>query len=178
MARDIEGAIKFLESEEIAKDRMIVMGSLLGANLAIKTAAIHQEIQGVITLSAVLNVNDVLSVNPLKAYGKRPILFITGTDNKRQYKEFQLLKDIAKMSSGNENITTIIANRGSGAKLLNSRVIRKIFAWIKNPKLPPIFEDLNSTAIISPNSNAIDFEEDEIQETEISEEEPLDEEDN
>ncbi|MCG2724981.1 MAG: alpha/beta hydrolase [Elusimicrobia bacterium] len=185
MARDIEGAIKFLESEGISKDRLIAMGSLLGANLAIKTAAIHQEIKGVITLSAVLNVNDVLSVNPLKACGERPLLFITGTDNKRQYKEFQLLKDIAKMSSGEENITTIVVKTGLGSDLLTSNVIRKILAWIKNPKLPTIVDCSTSTVNVPlPENNELYFEEppveeteNEIQEDEIIEEETLDEED-
>jgi alpha-beta hydrolase superfamily lysophospholipase len=177
MARDIEGAIKFLEEKGISKDRLIVMGSLLGANLAIKTTAIHPEIQGAITLSAVLNVNDVLSVNPLKAYGKRPLLFITGTSNKRQYKEFQLLKDLAKKISGEENITTIIVRNGSGAKLLTSTTIRKILAWTKNLKLPTIVDCSTATVNIPfYEPDDIDFEDD-SQEDEISEKETLDEDD-
>ena len=181
MARDIEGAIKFLADKEIPKDRLIVMGSLLGANLAIKTAAIHQEIRGVITLSAVLNVNYVLSVNPLKAYGKRPILFVTGTDNKRQYKEFQLLKDLAKTVSGEENITTVIEKNGAGSKLLTYNAIRKILAWTKNPKLPLIVACSTSTVNIPfSEPDDIDFE-DEFEESETKEEsrdeEALEEED-
>ncbi|MEA3306732.1 MAG: alpha/beta hydrolase, partial [Elusimicrobiota bacterium] len=148
MARDIEGAIKFLESEEIPKERLIVMGAILGANLAIKTAAIHQEVRGVVTLSAVLNVNDVLSVNPLKAYGERPLLCITGTDNKRQYKEFQLLTNIAKITAGEENVTTVIAKRGFGSKLLSYTAIKKILAWVENPKLPTIVNSSTSTITI------------------------------
>ncbi|MBU2530229.1 MAG: alpha/beta hydrolase [Elusimicrobia bacterium] len=148
MARDIEGAIKFLASKEIGKERLIVMGSLLGANLAIKTAAIHQEVQGAITLSAVLNVNDVLSVNPMKAYGKRPLLFISGTDNKRQYKEFQLLENLAKRIAGEENVTTIIARTGLGASLLTSSTIGKILAWTKYQKLPTIVDSSTSTVNI------------------------------
>ena len=159
MTRDAEGAISFLSSQDISEDRMIIMGSVLGANLAFKVAAAHPDIMGVITLSAVFNVNDVLSVNPLKAYGKRPLLFIASANNKRRYKEFQILVNTAKLTAGEENVTTIIAKWGVGRQLLNLDTIKKILAWTNNPKLPAIVESSTCTAQVEFNDESeIDFE--------------------
>ncbi|GEM_PF-839086 len=139
MTRDIDAAVKFLREHQIEEKRIILMGTILGANLAIKAAAINQNIGGVIALTPILNANDVRSVNPLRAYGKRPIFLISSARGKRQYKEFQLLNDIAKTRSGKENVTVSIQKRGVGAKLLNSYTIGQIFVWVKNFKLPTVY---------------------------------------
>ena len=89
-----------------------------------------------IAISPVLNVNDVLSVNPLRAYGRRPLLMISGVDRAKQYKEFQLLNDIAKRACGRENTAVIIEAKGFGPGLVNKNNVRRVLDWIQNPRLP------------------------------------------
>jgi len=141
MIRDVEAALAYLSTNSVTGENIILAGSILGANLAIKAAAIHPEISMTAAFSPVLNVNDVLSVNPLRAYGKRPLLLVTGADHAKQYKELQLLNDIAKQACGRENITTMVEAAGFGAgELVTKYNIRKIFDWFKNPRLPVVVD--------------------------------------
>lgn len=138
MARDVEAALAFLSTNSVSGEATVLAGSVLGANLAIKTAAVHPEIAAVVAVSPVLNVNDVLSVNPLRAYGRRPLLLVAGVDRAKQYKEFQLLNDIAKRACGAENVAVIVEARGFGPGLVNKYNVRRVLDWIKNPRLPEV----------------------------------------
>ncbi|MDQ7772157.1 MAG: alpha/beta fold hydrolase [Elusimicrobiales bacterium] len=140
MIRDVDGALVFLSTRAVATERVIMAGSILGANLAIKTAAIYKEIPKVIAVSPVLNVNDVLVVNPLRAYGRKPLLMMAGANRERQFKEFQLLNDIAKISCGAENVTTLVEAKGFGAELVNRYSARRIMDWLRNSSFPPVVE--------------------------------------
>jgi len=153
MIRDVEAALAFLSTTGVAGDNIILAGSVLGANLAIKAAAIHPEIAMTAAFSPVLNVNDVLSVNPLRAYGRRPLLLVTGTNRAKQYKELQLLNDIAKQACGRENITTIVEAEGFGAgELVTKYNIRKFFDWFRNPRRPFVVERSTAPALSGDSS--------------------------
>ena len=140
MTRDVEAAVTYLTTNSVTSDRIVLAGSVLGANLAIKTAAIHQDIAMVIAISPALNINDVLSINPLRAYGKRPILLVVGADRARQYKEFQLINDIAKLACGKENVSVLVEAKGIGPELITKYNIKRVLDWLKNPRLPAIIE--------------------------------------
>ncbi len=140
MTRDVEAALAFLSTNSVTGAQTVLAGSVLGANLAIKAAAMHPEISMAIAISPVFNVNDVLSVNPLRAYGKRPILFIAGADRARQYTEFQILNSTAKNTCGKENVSVIVEARGFGPGLVNKYNVRRVLDWIKNPRLPEVVE--------------------------------------
>ena len=94
----------------------------------------------VIALSPALNVNDVLSVNPLRAFGRRPILLIAGADRARQYNEFQILNSIAKTACGKNNVAVFVEARGIGPDLVTRYNVRRVLDWIKNPGLPDLVE--------------------------------------
>ena len=140
MLRDVEAALAFLSTHSVTGQRTAIAGSALGANLAIKAAAIHPEVAMVIAVSPALNVNDVLTVNPLRAYGRRPLLMIGGADKAKQYKELQLLNDIARMACGKENVTIIVEAKGIGPDLVTKYNARRVMDWIKNPKRPEVVE--------------------------------------
>lgn len=145
MVRDVEAAIAFLSTNSVTGEQTVLAGSVLGANLAIKTAAIHPEISMVVAISPVLNVNDVLSVNPLRAYGDRPLLMISGASQGRHFKEFLLLNDIAKRACGKENAAIIIEASGFGPKLITKYNVRRVLDWILNPRLPEVVDLSSST---------------------------------
>ena len=140
MLRDVEAALVFLSTRSVTAESTVLAGSVLGANLAIKAAAIHPEVGMVIAVSPVLNVNSVLSVNPLRAYGSRPLLLIAGADRARQYTEFQILNSTAKIACGKENVSVIVEARGFGPGLVNKYNVRRVLDWIKNPRLPEVVE--------------------------------------
>ena len=140
MLRDVEAALVFLSTHSVTPESTVLSGSVLGANLAIKAAAIHPEIGMVIAISPTFNVNGVLSVNPLRAYGRRPILLITGADRARQYTEFQILNSTAKIACGKENVSVIVEAKGFGPGLVNKYNVRRVLDWILNPRLPEIVE--------------------------------------
>ncbi len=140
MLRDVDAALAYLSTNSVTAAQTVLAGDMLGANLAIKAAAINPEIPMVIAVSPVLNVNDVLSVNPLRAYGRRPLLLIAGADRAKQYKEFQLLNDIARMACGKGNVTVMVEAKGFGPKLITRYNARRVLDWIKNPRLPDLVE--------------------------------------
>lgn len=140
MLRDVEAALVYLSTRSVAPESTVLAGSVLGANLAIKAAAIHPEIGMVIAISPALNINAVLSVNPLRAYGRRPLLLIAGADKARQYTEFQILNSTAKIACGKENVFVIVEARGFGPGLVSKYNVRRVLDWIKNPRLPDIVQ--------------------------------------
>lgn len=152
MTRDVEAAIQYLSEQGVPEEKIILIGAGLGANVAIKVAALYRSIPMIAVLSPSLNAyRDVLTVNPLRVYGKRPILLITGSGRGRFFREFLLLNDIARISAGALRVTTIIRQKVSGTRLLDKLVTLKIFEWLRNPERPPevavetgtIFEDLS-----------------------------------
>ncbi|PKM98847.1 MAG: hypothetical protein CVU79_00950 [Elusimicrobia bacterium HGW-Elusimicrobia-3] len=138
MLRDVEAALAYLSTNAVTGDRIALAGSVLGANLAIKAAALHPEVAMVVAISPVLNVHDVLSVNPLRAYGRRPILFIGGADRARQYTELQILYSTARITCGQGNASLIVEARGFGPGLVNKYNVRRVLEWIKSPRLPEV----------------------------------------
>jgi pimeloyl-ACP methyl ester carboxylesterase len=140
MLRDVEAAITYLSTRSVSGAQTVLAGSLLGANLAIKAAAIHPEIAMVIAESPLLNANAVLSVNPLRAYGDRPILFVAGADRARQYAEFQILNRTAQIACGKNNVTVLVEPKGLGPGLINKYNVRRVLDWVRNPRLPQLVE--------------------------------------
>ncbi|HAT73063.1 MAG TPA: hypothetical protein DCS63_09635 [Elusimicrobia bacterium] len=146
MTRDVEAAVAYLSTRSVSGENIVLAGSVLGATLAIKTAALHPEISMVIAVSPAFNVNSVLSVNPLRAYGRRPILFIAGADRARQYEEFKILNHTAQITCGKSNVTVIVEAKGYGPGLINKHNVRRVLDWIKNPRLPEIVETPTAAA--------------------------------
>ncbi len=140
MLRDVESALAYLSTNSVTGDQIVLAGDVLGANLVIKAAAIHPEISRVVAISPVLNVNGVLSVNPLRAYGRRPILMIGGAGNGRQFKEFLLLNDIARLTSGKDNASVMIESSGFGPQLITRYNASRVLDWILAPRLPEIVQ--------------------------------------
>ncbi len=148
MTRDVEAAIQYLLEQNVPEEKIILMGAGLGANIAIKVAAVHHLIPMIAVLSPSLNAyRDVLTVNPLRVYGKRPILLITSSSHDRFFREFVLLNDIARLSAGALKVTSIIRPKESGTGLLGKLVTLKIFEWLRNPERPP--EVFVSTVTVS-----------------------------
>lgn len=167
MIRDVDAALVFISSAGYSLDRIIPVGSWIGANLAVKAAAINKELPMVVAIYPSMNINDVLIVNPLRAYGKRPILLVSSSKYEKKYKEFQLLNDIAKSSCGKQNVSSLIEEAIDGPEDFSNKSIDSILGWTENPKIPDVIV-FNTTALVSTqtvsgqeNAQAITEEEDE-----------------
>lgn len=162
MIRDIDGALIWLSSNTVSENRVVLVGSWLGANLAIKAAAINSNIPMTVAIYPSLNINSVLTVNPLRAYGKRPILMLVGYKYERKYTEFQILNGTARSAAGKENVFSIVEADIKNASSLNKNAIRKVIEWTRNPSLPETVNyDLSlSTAPVSLSTETADGEED------------------
>ena len=137
MTRDMEAGMDFLKAHGVDESRVIVAGAGLGANLAIKFSAIHPQSMMAVLLSPSLNATrDVLAVNPLRAYGKRPLLIIASTDEPRAYQEVKIIMAIANNTIGASRVTFISEPKGPSWKLLSVPVIAAILQWIKIPEMP------------------------------------------
>ncbi|NLO90877.1 MAG: alpha/beta hydrolase [Elusimicrobia bacterium] len=141
MTRDIEAAIDYLAEQQIGEDRIILAGSGLGANLAVRAAAVCPSVPMMLLIGPTLNAaRDVLTVNPLRAYGKRQVLIIVAQQPKRIYDESVLLKAVAQLAAGQENVTFISEYKGMGTELLNYNTIPRILQWLRTPAKPPEVE--------------------------------------
>ncbi|MEF3280964.1 MAG: alpha/beta hydrolase [Elusimicrobiota bacterium] len=140
MIRDIDSAVIYLSSMGITEDKIILVGSNLGANLAMKYAAINKNIYAAVVINPSTNINDVLTVNPARLYGERPILFVTSQNNRRKMGEGLILYEITKKKTGFENTFLIVEYAFKSADDISKSGIYKILNWIKNPVMPKIIE--------------------------------------
>ncbi|MEW6012256.1 MAG: acetylxylan esterase [Elusimicrobiota bacterium] len=140
MIRDIDAAVIYLSSTGVKESDIIIIGVNLGANLAIKYSAINKNIFACVAINPSTNINDILTVNPLRLYGQRPILFVTAQNYKKRMQEVMLLYTIAKKTTGQENAFIIIEYSIKSAEDVLKSTIYKILNWVKNPKLPPVVE--------------------------------------
>lgn len=154
MIRDIDACVIHLSSMGITEDKIILLGINLGANLAIKYAAINSKIKSIIVINPSININDILSINPIRLYNDRPILFVVGQNHKKKLSEVMLLHNITKKSTGIKNTFILIEYSITTADKTSNSTIYKILNWINNPVLPQIApENLVSTPTVSSNND-------------------------
>jgi dienelactone hydrolase len=138
MIRDIDAAVIYLSSTGVSESRVFLVGINLGANLAIKYSAINKNIGGVVAINPAMNINDVLTVSPLRVYGRSPILFVTGQNYKKRMSEVMLLYDIAKKIGGITNTFILTEYSIKTAEDTFKSTMYKIFSWISNPVMPEV----------------------------------------
>lgn len=137
MIEDVGAAVEFLKQKGVSTSSMVFCGAEVGSSIALKYAATHPEIPMTILISPGLSYREVLTVNGMRRYGRRPILFLVGGDDTRSLLATKLLYDIAKYSSGPENAMRIEAEKGHGIKMLTPELIQRVLAWVENPVAPP-----------------------------------------
>lgn len=149
MIRDIDASVVWLSSNGVTENRIVLVGSWLGANLAIKYAAINKNIPMVVAIFPSLNINDVRTVEPIRTYD-RPILFIVGSNYSKKYAEFQIMNGLAKNSTGKFKTLSIVEKNITNADSFSLNLIRRIIEWTQNPFLPETIEyNINISTAIS-----------------------------
>lgn len=137
MTEDVSAALKFLAAEGIAENSIVLVGAGLGANIAIKAAAAHPGIFGMALFTPTLNANrGVLTVNPLRGYGRRPAFVAASVENSRLYQEVSVLRAILYHSAGAENVTFVTEKKGDSAELITPAVTSTFLLWLAYPSMP------------------------------------------
>lgn len=136
---DIAAAAKFLEEKGVPPEAVAIGGADLGASVGLKYAALHPEIAMVFVISAGMSYRDIPTVNAVRAYKDRPILFVVGEDDRKAVAETAILFQFAKQAVGEQNATLIQAPKGHGTRVLyyNKGVMDQILDWIDTPVKAP-----------------------------------------
>lgn len=137
MTRDVDAGLAFLQSLGFAAKEIGFIGGGVGASIALKAAALRPEVNSVILLSPGLRHREVLSVNPMRSYGKRPLLMVLATANQGTYREGLLLGEIFKKAADPRYLSIIEVLQGYGTRLLLPGTVLDIMSWIENPIRAP-----------------------------------------
>lgn len=138
MTLDVEAAVEYLQSQQVLPTTIALGGADVGSSIALKYAAVHPQVPMLFMLSPGMSYREVLTVNAIRAYTRRPILLVVGADDNRSTRETAVLHHFAKQAAGPENTTLITAERERGTRILvvNKGVIGQILDWVENPTQP------------------------------------------
>lgn len=169
---DIAAAAKFLESKGVPPEAVALGGADLGGSLVLKYAALQPEIAMVFVLSPGMSYRDIATVNAVRAYKDRPILFVVAEDDRKSAAETSIMAQFARQSAGEENVTVIHADRGHGTRMLvyNKGLIDSILEWVDTPVKAP--ELSTSTDTLTGLDGALPPEGDELPPVDPVEEDP------
>lgn len=144
---DIAAAAKYLESKGVPPDAVALGGADLGASIALKYAALHPEIAMLFALSPGMSYRDVPTINAVRAYKDRPLLFVVAEEDRKTVAEAAIMFQFARQSVGDENATMIQTTRGHGTLMLyyNKGLADKILDWIDTPVKAPTVEASTGT---------------------------------
>lgn len=132
MQRDIDAVLSWLEGQQ-EEGAWWLVGSSIGANLALVYAADHPEIQGVVLLSPGLNYRGVESQPAMAEYGKRPVLIVASRDDPGSAEIAQLLYEEAQ---GPKKLI-LFDEAGHGTEMLayEKELKEEVIAWMNQHTL-------------------------------------------
>jgi dienelactone hydrolase len=114
---DLQNGLQYLENRpEINGSMVAITGASIGANMALRTAAVQPEVKTVVLLSPGLDYAGVTTEDALAQYGERPILIIASEEDTYAASSSQTLASQAlglvnlKMYQGAGHGTAILTN--------------------------------------------------------------------
>ncbi len=131
MLMDISSGIQFLRSRaEIDPYKIGIVGTALGANLALNYASQNRRIAAVVLISPGLNYRGVSSVGAIISYGMRPILLIASEED--VYSAFSA-NELYSLAQGIKELK-FYQNVGHGNRLLwnEEGAWGMIMEWLKS----------------------------------------------
>jgi len=156
MLKDADSAIGYLVQQGVPEGDIILFGAGIGANIAVRAAAVHPQLRMMALLSPSLTAKDILTVNPIRVYGDRPMLLLTSDDSDKAFKEVLILRNIAVLSAkvNPRRITFITLPKGQAGALLNTATIGQILQWIQTPERPEEAVGVSSGTAVSSQTGA------------------------
>ena len=127
---DLPATLRYLVDRGADPDNLAIAGASLGANLALKFAARHPEIQAVIMLSPGENYRGVAALPELEIYVRRPLLLMSSEGDSYSASTARKMQSLA-----DENYCELRMYRGSshGTDLLSAipGTSGEILAWLE-----------------------------------------------
>ncbi|MEK7858214.1 MAG: alpha/beta fold hydrolase [Elusimicrobiota bacterium] len=151
MIRDVEAAVAYLGIQAITEDSLVIIGADVGASLGLKYAAVHPKLPMVVMLSPGMKYQEVTTINAMRRYKDRPILFVYSEADKMSSHETPILYATAKLSTGESNSTVLIAPKEHGARMLRGPVVAQVLDWVADPVKPEALTS-TTTAIMPPDA--------------------------
>lgn len=130
---DLDAAARFLEERGVASSSIAVAGALVGANVALKWAAVHSQTPLAVLLSPGINHKDVLSVGAMRAFGPRPVLIAASEDDRHLLLAGKVLFDNARFHGGEAYATFWVLPKGQGTEVLTPETVDRVLDWIASP---------------------------------------------
>lgn len=127
---DIEAALSFLGQKGYAKDRVVVIGASIGANLALVTLGDYPDIKLAVGLSAGFDYKGILPLSSLKNLTKsQRVLLCASSEDSESFRSTERFEE----ASVRVEIRPF-SNLGHGTYMLenNPELITDILEWIKN----------------------------------------------
>ena len=132
MQNDVEAALLFLSSAGVQASSVAFGGASIGANIMLIEAAAHPEVRMSVLLSPGINYRDVMIVNPIRKYGKRPLLVAAATTDNYSFQSSQLLYNLSVSVAGPDKTFFLQADTGHGAPMLdNAAMMDAVIAWVR-----------------------------------------------
>lgn len=114
---DLQRGLQYLEGRpEINGTKTAIVGASIGANMALRTAAVQPEVQTVVLLSPGLDYQGVTTEDALAQYGNRPILIVASEEDSYAADSSQTL---ASQAQGLTKVQ-IYQSAGHGTAMLNN----------------------------------------------------------
>lgn len=149
MIHDIEAAVAYLKDAKVAETSVALGGADVGSSVALKYAAVHPQVPMLFMLSPGMAYREVLTVNAMRAYAKRPVLMVVAADDHKSTPETAILYNFARISAGPDNVVKLDVEREHGAKMttVNKGLITQILDWVENPVKPPELPEASSGTV-------------------------------
>ena len=125
MTRDIDAALVAVDQSK----PIWLIGSSLGANLALEAAGRHPEIAGLVLLSPVSSYGGLDSVSALSGLGKRPVFF--AASERDPSGAAKICKDLLEKAQGKKKLR-VYRDAGHGSEMFEneSKLKGEILSWL------------------------------------------------
>jgi alpha-beta hydrolase superfamily lysophospholipase len=113
------------EQPSVDAERTAIIGASIGANLALRTAAIEERVRAVGLLSPGLEYHGVTTLEAMAAYGERPALIVVSQDD-------PTAAESAEELAQEGQVLTIYPQGGHGTELLTSQpdLVGLLLGWL------------------------------------------------
>ncbi len=136
MLLDVNQAYDWLASQPgIDKHRIAIVGSSLGANLALRYAAFNDEVAGLILLSPGLSYRNLRTDDVIARFGKRPLCIVVSRDDEFAFESSKRLIELRQRAGQAVVSNELVACSGNlhGVEMLTGvkELSGVIFGWLE-----------------------------------------------
>ena len=113
------------EQPSVDAERTAIVGASIGANLALRAAAIEERVEAVVLLSPGLDYHGITTQEAMDEYGERPALIVASADDPYAAESAEELAQGGK-------VLTIYPEGGHGTELLTTQpdVVNLMLGWL------------------------------------------------